>query len=270
MTEANPLAQAIRGGVPLVVLSPHLDDAALSCGTLIATAARQTTVTVVTLFTEAGPPPYTLSARRYLRQTGARDAQVLYNQRRDEDQAALESLGVSWAHAGLIEAQHRRRKKPPARGTWWEGLLPELVHTYPVYRLHVTSGRLAAADTGTLRTAIAFVRCLAGRRHALMLAPLAVGGHVDHVLARVVAQRSGEPLIYYSDFPYNQRHVADEAFIRRNRLCEVRGPQPTEAKADLIRSYRTQARALFPDGRIPLVPEVFYCRRTEEDGDDGH
>ena len=270
MTEANPLAQVIHGGVPLLVLSPHLDDAALSCGALIASAARQTTVTVVTLFTEAGPPPYTLSARRYLRQTGARDARALYSQRRDEDQAALESLGVSWAHAGLIEAQHRRRKIAAGHGTWWAALLPELVHTYPVYRLHVTSGRLAAADTGTLRAAIAFVRRLAGRRPALMLAPLAVGGHVDHVLARAVAQRSGAPLIYYSDFPYNQRHVADEAFIRRNRLCEVRGPRPTEAKADLIRRYGTQARALFPDGRIPLVPEVFYCPRTEEDGDDGH
>ena len=269
MTQSNSLTQAIHSSVPLLVLSPHLDDAALSCGALIATAARQTAVTVVTLFTEAGPPPYTLSARRYLHQTGARDATALYRQRRTEDQAALESLGVGWAHAGLIEAQHRRRKMAAGRGTWWAALLPELVHTYPVYRLHVTSGRLAAADTGTLRTAIAFVRRLVGRSPALVLAPLAIGRHVDYVLARVVAQRSGAPLIYYSDFPYNQRYVADEAFIRRNRLCEVRGPQPTQAKADLIRSYGTQARALFPDGRIPLVPEVVYCPRTEErdDGD---
>jgi len=270
VTGVNPLARAIRGGVPLLVLSPHLDDAVLSCGALIASAAKQTAVTVVTLFTEAGPPPYTLSARRYLRQTGARDAAALYRERRAEDQAALESLGVGWAHAGLIEAQHRRRKMSPGHGTWWEAILPELVHTYPVYRLHVTSGRLAAADKGILRAAIAVVRRLAGRRSALVLAPLAVGDHVDHVLARVAAQRSGAPLIYYGDFPYNQRYVADEAFIRRNRLCEVHGPEPTQVKADLIRSYRTQAPALFPAGRIPLVPEVFYCARTGEHGDGDH
>jgi LmbE family N-acetylglucosaminyl deacetylase len=270
VTEANPLALAIGAGVPLLVLSPHLDDAALSCGALIATAARQTAVTVVTLFTEAGPPPYTLSARRYLRQTGARDARALYRERRDEDQAALESLGVGWAHAGLIEAQHRHRKAASGQASWWTALLPELVHTYPVYRLHVTSGRLAAADTGILRAAVAFVRRLAGRRPPLVLAPLGVGDHVDHVLARVAAQRSGAPLIYYSDFPYNQRHIADDAFIRRNGLCEVHGPQPTQAKADLIRCYGTQERALFPDGRIPLVPEVFYCPRTEEHGDGDH
>jgi LmbE family N-acetylglucosaminyl deacetylase len=257
VTKANPLAQAIYGGVPLLVLSAHLDDAALSCGALIADAAAQTAVTVMTLFTEAGPPPYTLSARRYLRLTGARDAKALYRQRRSEDQAALESIGTGWAHAGLIEAQHRR-KTAAGRGARWAALLPELVHTYPVYRLHVTRGRVAAADAGTLRAAIDFVRSVAGRRPALVLAPLAVGGHVDHVLARLAAQRSGAPLIYYSDFPYNQRHAADEEFIRCNRLREVQGPQPTEAKADLIRRYGTQARALFPRGRIPLVPEVFY------------
>lgn len=270
MTAASPLADAIRDSAQLLVLSPHLDDAVLSCGALIADAAPRLPVTVVTLFTEAGPPPYTLSARRYLRQAGASDAQALYRERRDEDQAALESLGVGWAHAGLTEAQHRRRKMADGQGTWRAALLPELVHTYPVYRLHVTSGRLAPDDAGTLRAAIAFVRWLAGRRPALVLAPLAVGGHVDHVLARLAAQRSGKPLIYYSDFPYNQRHVPDAAFIRRHRLCEVRGPRPPQAKADLIRSYRTQARAMFPDGHVPLVPEVFYCRRTEEHGDGDH
>ena len=74
----NMLTEAIEQGVPLVVLSPHLDDAVLSCGALLIHAARRIPVTVATLFTEAGPPPYTLSARRYLRQVGAGDAESLY------------------------------------------------------------------------------------------------------------------------------------------------------------------------------------------------
>ena len=49
-------------------------------------------MTVATLFTEAGGAPYTLSARRYLHQVGARNAQALYQQRRAEDRAALEPL----------------------------------------------------------------------------------------------------------------------------------------------------------------------------------
>ena len=64
--------------MPLVVLSPHLDDAALSCGAMMIHACQTIPVTVATLFTEAGPPPYTLSTRRYLHQVGARDAPALY------------------------------------------------------------------------------------------------------------------------------------------------------------------------------------------------
>ena len=65
------LTEAIEQGVPLVVLSPHLDDAVLSCGALLIYACSRTPVTVVTLFTAANSPPYTLSARRYLDQVGA-------------------------------------------------------------------------------------------------------------------------------------------------------------------------------------------------------
>ena len=42
------------------------------------------------------------------------------------------------------------------------------------------------------------------------------------------------------------------AWWRRN------GSRLIEAKADLIRAYRTQVPTLFPgDGSIPVVPEVF-------------
>ena len=45
-------------------------------------------------------------------------------------------------------------------------------------------------------------------------------------------------VVYYSDFPYNQQHQADGGFIRRHGL--------------------TQVRALFRDGRIPVVPELYF------------
>ena len=253
----NMLNEAIEQGVPLVVLSPHLDDAVLSCGALLIHTAGRIPVTVATLFTEAGPPPYTLSARRYLRQVGAGDAESLYRQRRAEDRAVLDSMGVTWVHAGLTEAQHRQRNGKWSRG-WWVGLVPEFRHIYPIYRLNVVSGRLARADAGTLRDACAFVRQITGAGPALILAPLGVGGHVDHVLARTAARQSGARIAYYSDFPYNQRHPPDAAFVRRNGLVEARWSRLIEAKADLIRAYRTQAHALFNGGIIPIVPEVYF------------
>lgn len=255
-TPVNPLADAIEQGVPLVVVSPHPDDAVLSCGALMSHAVGRTHVTVVTLFTEAGPPPYTLSARRYLHQVGARDAETLYRQRRAEDRAVLEPMGIENVHTGLTDAQFRRRPHP-GQPSGCARLLPEVTHIYPVYRLHVVSGRIAAADAGTLRQARESIQRAARAGQALVVAPLGVGRHVDHVLARTAAERSGVPVAYYSDFPYNQRHRPDAAFIRRHGLIEARWSR-VSAKAELIRAYQTQARALFRDGRIPLRPEAFF------------
>jgi LmbE family N-acetylglucosaminyl deacetylase len=254
---ADPLAAILERGGPLVVLSPHLDDAALSCGAMMIHACQTIPVTVATLFTEAGPPPYTLSARRYLHQVGAKDAPALYRQRREEDRAALQPLGITCVHAGLVDAPFRRQPGSRAR-SWWARLMPELAHIYPVYRLNITSGRIAPADSGTLQAAASLVQRLAAAGPALVLAPLGVGRHVDHVLVRTAAERSGADIAYYSDFPHNQHHAADRAFIKRNGLVEARWPRSLEAKAELVRAYRTQTGALFPGGRIPLVPEVFY------------
>ena len=253
----NPLAKPIEEGVPLVVLAPHLDDAALSCGALMIHASRHTSVTVVTFFTEAGQRPYTLSARRYLYQAGGHDAQALYEQRRAEDLAALEPLGIKCVHAGLTEALFRRRPGPSRRKrlAW---LIPELAHTYPIYRTHIISGQIVPDDRDTLRVARAVVRQETAQGPCLVLAPLGVGGHVDHVLVRSAAASTGRAVIYYSDFPYNQRNPLQEAFVRRNGLVETKWFEFAEAKARLVEAYRSQMWSLFQDGRIPPVPEMYF------------
>jgi LmbE family N-acetylglucosaminyl deacetylase len=251
------LAHSIEHGVPLVILSPHLDDAALSCGAVMIYAARRTSVTVVTLFTEAGQPPHTFSARRYLKQVGAQSAESLYRRRRAEDRAALEPIGVTCIHAGLAEALFRRH---PQRGRWAScaRLLPELGHIYPTYRRHVAAGRIASADLGALHDVCDVVVRVTRARPAVVLAPLAIGTHVDHVLVRTAAERSGARVVYYSDFPYNLRHLPNGDFVRRNGLVEARWSLLVEKKANLVRAYETQVQALFKGAHIPLVPEVFF------------
>ena len=137
--------------------------------------------------------------------------------------------------------------------------MPEFRHIYPTYRLHVVSGRVVPADAGTIQDGCTFVQRITRSGPSLVLAPLGVGGHVDHVLTRSVAEHSGARVVYYSDFPYNQRHPADDSFVRRNGLVKMQWRPSTEAKAKLIRAYRTQAHALFLGDDIPLVPEVFFC-----------
>jgi LmbE family N-acetylglucosaminyl deacetylase len=250
------LAGLIDQGMPVVVLSPHLDDAVLSCGALMTYAVSRTPVTVVTFFTEGGQAPYTMSARRYLRQAGGHDADAVFQRRRDRDRAALEPIGVTCVHAGLTEALFRRRAGGGRSGR--ARLRPEPAHIYPSRRAHVSSGRIVGADAGTLREAREIIQRVAGSGLSLVLAPLGVGGHVDHMLVRTAAQSSGAPVAYYREVPDTRRDAAVEAFIYRHDLVETRWPEPGEAKAELIRAYGNQSRKLFRGAGDPLAPEVFY------------
>jgi LmbE family N-acetylglucosaminyl deacetylase len=252
------LISAINDGERLLVLSPHLDDAILSCGALLTYAAQYVPVTVATFFTEAGPPPYTVSASRYLHQVGVRDARRLYGERRAEDRRVLERMGVEWRHAGLTDAPFRR--KPPTGARRWRhsGHLPaELAHVYPTYRLHIASGRIAADDTETVRRATSFLETLLSQRRGPVFAPAGVGRHVDHVLVRTAASLCGAPAIYYSELPYNQRHTIDPAFVRCNGLVVMTWSEFLAEKAARIREYTSQFAALFPGHHIPLTPEVY-------------
>ncbi|WP_328907899.1 PIG-L family deacetylase [Streptomyces sp. NBC_00234] len=258
---ADPLTTAIAQGIPLIVLSPHLDDAVLSCGALLSHARQHVPVNVTTLFTEGSPPPYTLSARRYLHQTGAHDAEELYAARRAEDRAVLQEMGVAWRHTGLMEGLFRRKSGwAPDGPRRVSRLLPELAHVYPNYRLHLAAGRISRHDSGVLgRIAKTLDEQAPPSEPYLVLAPLAIGGHVDHLLVRTAAELSRRPVVYYSDFPYNQHHAVGADFTGRNALVETAWQRGLDGKAALIQGYRTQADAMFPDGRIPLVPEIYLC-----------
>ncbi|TWF82713.1 PIG-L family deacetylase [Kitasatospora viridis] len=253
----DPLARALHHGTRLIVLSPHLDDAVLSCGALLLRACRTAEVTVATFFTEAGPPPHTLSARRYLRQVGDGDAARLYAARRAEDIRVMNWLAADWRHLGLPEGLFRRRAATTPARRRLQRALPELGHVYPTYRLHLAAGRIADRDEAALSEATAAVARLAAQGPALFLAPLGVGGHADHLIVRQAAAAAAGRVVYYSDFPYNLAQPADAAFVRTHHLrpCE---PVPTaQPKAALIRGYRSQVDALFPDGRIPEAPELY-------------
>lgn len=255
---AGPLSEAMDGVSRLVVLSPHLDDAILSCGAMLNHVRKHTPVTVVTFFTEAGAPPYTLSARAYLHQVGAHDADSIYLARRAEDQAVLGSITISYLHAGFREALFRRRGRPLLHRVPWAGrLVPELFNVYPTYRLHIIRGRPSRHDAGTLRSMTDLIDELSRQSSTLFLAPLAIGGHVDHVLVRTAAESTAAQVAYYSDFPYNLRSRADPYFVERNALVPVTWECDLAAKPALIRGYRTQVDSLFPAGEIPLVPEVY-------------
>ena len=91
----------------IVVVSTHLDDAVMSCWSLLDDASN---VTVVTVFT-GSPEPGFLGA--WDSDSGAPDSATRMQERRAEDVAALAVAGCPYVHVGLLEVEYGGGSCPP-------------------------------------------------------------------------------------------------------------------------------------------------------------
>ena len=219
-----------------LVLSPHLDDAALSLGgTIGRLAASGEVVRVLTPFAgdEPEPAPSRLGAGM-LRGWGFPAGRAMAG-RREEDAAAMSTLGAGEPlHLGHLEAIHR---SDPAGG---EPLYPTIEALF---------GEPAAPDLRLVAALAAELRDLppAGR----VVAPLGVGGHVDHRLLRAAAEQAfGTALLYFEEYPYSRLGAAaveptlgDLAAWRHALVPLAAGD--IERKVAAIAAYRSQVPHLF-------------------------
>ncbi|MGF4043365.1 PIG-L deacetylase family protein [Paenarthrobacter nitroguajacolicus] len=251
---------SMAGDAPWLFLSPHLDDAVLSCGALIEAQAQGRQIIVATLFTESTPPPHTRAAGSFMRQCTVLDAGELFQARQAEDRAVLQDMGVQSIHLGEVDALFRRRRKPPILGSSaWERLLPELTHRYPTYRFDIALGRIAKGDQQLIRQLRGDVAGLMAQTKAeLLFCPAGVGKHVDHLITREVGKGHPENVVMYSDFPYDLAAGPDETHMSKLGFVPWTWDTGLDAKPGRIRQYSTQADALFPSGVIPRKPETYF------------
>jgi len=191
----------------VLALSPHLDDAAFSCGGLLASLAREGwRVVMATLFTGSVPDPkgFALACQLDKGLPAETDYMAL---RRDEDIHAAAALGIAPpVHLPLREAPHRGY-----------GSAPELF----------SDTRSDDGIGAALGPAIAAL--IEAEQPELLLAPQAIGGHVDHVqVVRALRSLDGlPPILWWRDFPYT-----------------VREPAPREPLADLFAGLAAQTMTL--------------------------
>ncbi|MFN7941652.1 MAG: PIG-L family deacetylase [Thermoanaerobaculia bacterium] len=217
---------------PVVFLSPHLDDAVLSCGARIgALGDAGRAVKVVTLFAADEPERPLSPLAADLRRWWNLPAGGIARARRAEDAEACAALGALAEPWDLPEAPNRLA----ADGTV---LYPTLAALY---------GEVAAPDRA-LEEEIA--RRLAELGQVEILAPLGVGGHVDHLLARRAAERLGRDLAYYEEFPYVEwkwlalgRALGRPREWRSDALAV--SDELFERKVAAILAYRSQVPAMF-------------------------
>jgi LmbE family N-acetylglucosaminyl deacetylase len=213
-----------------VHLSPHLDDAALSCGGAIAASPERTLV--ITLCT-APPPPGTIFnavAVEFHAGWGLAPDDVL-RVRLAEDAAAMTILGVDYVYADWLDAIYR---------------VPEAYHS------RATLYRPPVPDDPLLPRVRDLLTMLIERApHATIYAPLGVGNHVDH-LAVFEAASACPPdrIAFYDDINYAltpgavERRLAD---IGKTLVAELVlfDESALRMKIAAIAAYHSQMAALF-------------------------
>lgn len=237
-----------------VYLSPHLDDAALSCGGRIFDQARAgKTIGILTLCTAAPAATGLSSLARDLHQRWGLDAATVMDRRQREDADACRVLGAEPVHGRLLDALYRRH---PQTGRPLYPTLESLFGTPDP-----AEDPLLSDLAGQLRQ-----RVRAARVHA----PLAVGNHVDHQLTRRAAERAfGPELRYYEDFPYARRRRALwRALTPRRRWTSTVWPLGRDALEHKIRAiscYPSQLGTVFEDAAdLRRQVEGFARRRGGE------
>jgi len=216
----------------LALLSPHLDDAVLSCAALIADVSRRgIDVLVITLFNGRPEPPLSLPASRFHARCG--HAEDAMDEREHEDDLALARLGARTVRLYLPEALYRKN----SRGE-------------PVYQsdagIFVDRMPTPCAFSDTVRLSVRAAVDAAGPD--LLLTPMGIGGHIDHLLTTAAVRGLSYPVMHYEDVPYllydrcqewNSAMPPDD--VRMHRATKA----GWSAKLDAIDCYASQREVLW-------------------------
>jgi LmbE family N-acetylglucosaminyl deacetylase len=227
----------------ILYLSPHLDDAALSCGGLIHQQARAgLDVAVLTVF--AG------SARTVFRSPFAQELEARWGaegnaiaMRRREDRESMAVLGaepIHWRYEDAIYRLHASTGAPLYATR--DGVFGEVSAHDPV------KPRALASKVGQLWRRL---------KRPRLYAMLSAGHHVDHqiVQAAVLDLTEREPLdvVWYEDYPYAEDQGAVRLAVEQSPLAGLLpesvylSEEDLAAKVDAIACYRSQVGIFWQD-----------------------
>jgi LmbE family N-acetylglucosaminyl deacetylase len=216
-----------------IFISPHFDDAVLSCGGLIREFNRQgkkVEIWTVNSGIPAEGPVSDLITRVHAKwKTGT--PQETIELRRVEDQNAARLVGAALQHLGLVDAIYRRSETG------------EYFYTDDVFDpIHPGEGDIVQ------QTAMGIA---AGglSKNDILVCPLALGGHVDHVIVRKAVESLGQETWYYADIPYHFMHAEELVAAvegMRDQQFSISDDSLATWQAG-IEAYTSQLSSLFED-----------------------
>ncbi len=214
-----------------IYISPHLDDAILSCGGLIWEQSHAGTQVELWTVCTGDPPDGPLSPF----------AEVLHAEwgtgtetpalRRQEDMAACRAIAARYRHLSIPDCIYRSGQD----GTW-------------LYNPDNLMGEIHPADRPLVETLRAFLAAILKPEDTLVC-PLTVGGHADHRLTRAAAEGLGHPLRYYADIPYLLDNASALETLTSGMQAEVHPVSKAGCRAwqEGIAAYASQIGILFED-----------------------
>ncbi len=187
---------------PVLILSPHLDDAAFSLGPLLAQYSKSCHFIVATAFSKSvnSPSSFALACQLDKGLTVNDDYMAI---RKKEDAGWAKVIGVEVTYGELPEAPHRGYNSATE-------LFGTLLSEIDVRK------QLFSWITYLLRL----------HKPLALLSPLGIGNHVDHILIRETAERFNNaevPVYFYKDMPYagdSENNLAQHYFHGNEEMHE--------------------------------------------------
>lgn len=234
-----------------IFISPHLDDAVLSCGDYIKHLVnKKEAVKVLTVFT--GYPNaeiMTEAAKKFHKLCGL--AEDMYKYRCEEDCAAMKYIGCEYKHLNFYECLYRIDKDG-------RSIYPDFDNIFH-FECELEQENSAVIQEGIMQEIIKFDN---------VYVPSAIGNHADHLLVNlavnVIMHKLKGKLFYYLDFPYCMferciDQVNDCINKYQKRIMSVT-EQELEEKIEAIKKYDSQINMLFENQQsmIEVVKKYAY------------
>lgn len=217
---------------PVLILSPHLDDAAFSLGPLLAQHSKNCHFIVATAFTKSVnlPSGFALACQLDKGLSVNEDYMAI---RKKEDAVWAEAIGAEVIYGELPEAPHRGYN---SASELFGSLHPEIDVRKQLFEW--------------ITHLVYFYKPLA------LLSPLSIGNHVDHILIRETAERFNNaevPVYFYKDLPYagESKNTLAQYYLQGNEEMHEHffglHHESIEAAHIATNAYKTQIPFQFGD-----------------------